>query len=367
VTGTASNLGRDIADGSWALGAFALMLLVTFYLGAFISGVLVELGRRRQWESIYVLPMALEGVLLFFFGVGLEIWHGRIIDQPHILVPMTGIASLAMGLQNATITRISSGVVRTTHVSGVLTDLGIETALFSFWLWDKRRLPQKIDPGVVYRALRGNPSVRRLLLLGAITGVFIMGACLGTMVYALMPRWAMLPPVIFLAWIVIQDVWIPIAEIEASDLTDANGVNSLHPGLAIFHIRKSRDRDHARNRMPDIYTWATNLPPQIQVVILHLDHHADFDRDTARDLREVMRRLRREGRRLIVSGLNEREVAKLKRADEETLEASDVCPDLEMALLHALILLPPVGDLDDGSYEPEAPPEPPQSTKQTQA
>src|SRR3954468_19634408 len=125
ASGTTSNLGHHIGTGEWHVAGYAFFLITTFFLGAAVSGFFTELGRRRGWESIYVLPMVAETVLLAIFAVGIEFNGGA--QSGVTFLWMTAAASLAMGLQNATITRISNGVVRTTHVTGVLTDLGLET------------------------------------------------------------------------------------------------------------------------------------------------------------------------------------------------------------------------------------------------
>src|SRR4051812_20543388 len=105
VSGTASNLGRDIFSGAWPLAGYAVFLLTAFFCGAAVSGFSTELGRRRGWESIYVLPVIIETTLLGLFAMMLELWK-QPTDAPRAaLYWMTGLASAAMGLQNATITR----------------------------------------------------------------------------------------------------------------------------------------------------------------------------------------------------------------------------------------------------------------------
>ena len=44
-----------------------------------------------------------------------------------------------MGLQNALVTRVSGAVVRTTHMTGVLTDIGIELVRMRAWVRDGPR------------------------------------------------------------------------------------------------------------------------------------------------------------------------------------------------------------------------------------
>jgi len=76
-----------------------------------------------------------------------------------------------MGLQNAIITRISNAVIRTTHVTGIVTDIGIELGKMFFW----NRGIGKEDETYV-RANRGKLFLLINLLimffLGGVVGVF---------------------------------------------------------------------------------------------------------------------------------------------------------------------------------------------------
>ncbi|MBI1291048.1 DUF1275 domain-containing protein [bacterium] len=345
VSGTTSQFGLDLVEAKWGLAILATTILVAFYIGATISGLFQEYARRRGWESIYVLPTALQAALLFLFGLGLNAYA---VPSPGeyglIQYLLVGTAAAAMGLQNATITRISSGVVRTTHVTGVLTDLGLDSALFTFWAWDKRRnVSTREGARMVLRSARNHPSTRRILLLIAIMGSFALGGTLGTLLYGAIPRWVMVPPVLFLVWIVIQDTVLPIAEIEQSELMDDSAGLDLPATLAIYHVHKDTRRRGASHRMPNLLAWADRLPPKIRVVILDLGHEAQLDINAAMDVRAVISLMKRQGRRLILAGLNEQEFTQLRVAAPEELEPSDVCVDMEMALIHAMTIAPADG------------------------
>lgn len=338
VSGTTSNLGRDIAEGRWNLAAFTMMLLATFYFGAALSGFCTEFGRRRAWESIYVLPIVLEAILLLGFAIGIERHRGGAADWSYGLYIVTALASTAMGLQNATITRISSGVVRTTHVTGVMTDFGLESSQFAFWLWDRRQRLTFFPVAEFLRFVRRYPAVRRLALLISIVGSFAFGAALGTLAYDHIERFAMVPPVLFLIWIIAQDVLRPIAEIEESELTASAGQDGLPGNIAIYHVHKDPSRRGAVHRMPNLLVWAGRLPRHIQIVILDLGHEARLDRNAAMDIRAVLSMLKAQGRRLILAGLDHDELEQLRRAGPEHLDPRDVCIDIDMAFIHAMSL-----------------------------
>ena len=340
VSGTTSELGRDVASGAWEKAGFALFLLGAFFVGAAASGVCTETGRRRGWESIYVLPIAVEAALLAMFAVGVELHNREALFTGAARWWMTGLASSAMGLQNATITRISSGVVRTTHVTGVLTDLGLELTQFVFWVRDKGR---DIPPGsgrALVHSLHVHPSARRLALLASIVGSFALGAGLGAWAFGELGRWSMAPPVMLLIWIIYQDVAKPIAEIEPSALVGGEGGLNLPEEIALYHLRRDSRQSAATHRMPDLLAWSERLPPAARVVVLDLADVARLDANAALELRSLILRLSMQKRRLIISGINGEQYETLRRwGAGDTLDPSNVCPDLELAIARGISLM----------------------------
>ncbi|WP_086984185.1 YoaK family protein [Vibrio aphrogenes] len=93
---------------------FLIGLVTSFVLGSAISGVLIfgeSLKLGRHYDSVLLL----EATLLFICAFLLE---------EHISVGLF-LASMACGLQNALVTTYSGAVIRTTHLTGLFTDLGI--------------------------------------------------------------------------------------------------------------------------------------------------------------------------------------------------------------------------------------------------
>lgn len=356
MSGVTSNLGRDVAEGKWALAGFALFVLVVFFLGAVLSGVTTETARRRGWESVYVLPIAVEAALLALFAGLVEFADHRIVADGWMLYAMSGTAAMAMGLQNATITRISSGVVRTTHVTGVLTDLGTETVQLLYWLRDRAAgrsvgfdgpgSATDVDsPGAptdLLHSVQAHPSARRLALLASIVGGFALGAGLGALAFDQLPRFAMFPPVLFLLWIIYQDVTTPIAEIEASDLVGEQGLD-LPRSLAIYHLRKRVNASGMQtrvHRMPNLLDWSDRLPHGTKVVVLDLAGVEHLDANAALELRALLARFKVQRRRLIISGISNDQFRRLRHMGAgEFLVPGNTCPDLDLAVARGLNLL----------------------------
>ncbi len=98
-----------------------------FFLGAFVSNFLAVLFSRKGHRYVYAVPASVECFILFMLGL----WGQRLIT----ISPNTIAFSLlfAMGLQNSLVTKISGSTVRTTHLTGLFTDLGIELSQLFFF------------------------------------------------------------------------------------------------------------------------------------------------------------------------------------------------------------------------------------------
>ena len=109
-------------------GGFVYFLYIfSFFLGSFVSSLLIEIISRKNDHSIHVVPASIECLILFVIGF----WgQGLIIKSPNTI---TFSLLFAMGLQNSLVTTISSASVRTTHLTGLFTDLGIELSQLFFY------------------------------------------------------------------------------------------------------------------------------------------------------------------------------------------------------------------------------------------
>jgi uncharacterized membrane protein YoaK (UPF0700 family) len=123
VTGTWTRFGAELAQGDVHLGWELGRLLLSFIAGAMTSTFLIEHNLEQTRRIRYVKPLILEFVcLLALTWVG---WRYGPTNAPHALGLLF---TFSMGLQNATITKVSGAAVRTTHMTGITTDLGIEIA-----------------------------------------------------------------------------------------------------------------------------------------------------------------------------------------------------------------------------------------------
>jgi uncharacterized membrane protein YoaK (UPF0700 family) len=167
MTGMVSSMADNLVLGDFTLAAGALGGLVSFLIGAATSAVLVNYARRRRLKSQFALPLLLEAGLLLIFGVigaQLATIHGLFIPGTVMLL------CFIMGLQNAVITKVSRSEIRTTHITGLVTDIGIELGKLVYW----NRIQE--DPSLRVRADRD-----RLLVLSILVIAFTLGGVLGAL------------------------------------------------------------------------------------------------------------------------------------------------------------------------------------------
>ena len=103
------------------------LYILFFFLGSFISSLFIEVISRKNDRYIYVIPALIESIILFSVAV----FGQNAIATHYNIIAFTLL--FAMGLQNSLVTRISGAIVRTTHLTGLFTDLGIELSQLFFY------------------------------------------------------------------------------------------------------------------------------------------------------------------------------------------------------------------------------------------
>ena len=130
VTGMVSSVADNLVLGAGDLVLDACGAVLSFLLGAACTAIMVNHARRRRLASEYALPLLFEAMLLLAFGV----LGARLAGVDALFVPATVmLLCFMMGLQNALITKISHAEIRTTHMTGIVTDIGIELGRMLYW------------------------------------------------------------------------------------------------------------------------------------------------------------------------------------------------------------------------------------------
>ena len=127
VTGHFAFFMDEVFKLNFWQGFVYFLYIFFFFLGSFVSSFLIEFISRKDDHYKFVVPASIECLILFvigFFGKDL------IIKSPNTIALSL---LFAMGLQNSLVTTISSASIRTTHLTGLFTDLGIEFSQLFFY------------------------------------------------------------------------------------------------------------------------------------------------------------------------------------------------------------------------------------------
>ena len=163
VTGAVSTFADEAVLGHLPAAATAAGSVMAFGAGAVTCAIMVNYGRRRHWRSVFATPLLMEAFLLLLFGL----LAARFAPVTRFAVPVTVLLlCFTMGLQNAIITKVSQAEIRTTHMTGVVTDLGIEIGKL---LYVNRRTD--VTPVLADR--------HRIRLLSSLLGSFTLGGVAG--------------------------------------------------------------------------------------------------------------------------------------------------------------------------------------------
>ena len=129
VTGHFAYFAEEVLKKEYTAAITFLIFTVSFFFGAFTSNFLAELVSKKHPQLSHVIPISLE--ILVLVGVGL---FGLQVGISSIDTKMMVYTLLfAMGIQNSLVTKISQSTVRTTHLTGLFTDLGIELSQLFFY------------------------------------------------------------------------------------------------------------------------------------------------------------------------------------------------------------------------------------------
>lgn len=191
VTGSVGRLSTDLAKGQISAALFALIFVGSFFGGAVLASSIIGEDSARTPKK-YSVALGFEAGILFVFMFVAGLSNAT---YPRALDAEASLLSLAMGMQNSLITRLSGAVVRTTHLTGVVTDLGIEAAR---WLrWHRQRLPLPRIPLIEsVRPPMPRPAAAKVILLMTIAASFTTGAVVGAALTFRTSRWSMMVPAV---------------------------------------------------------------------------------------------------------------------------------------------------------------------------
>ena len=156
-----------LAEGDLTTALAALAMMLSFLGGAFFCSTLISFGQRRRMRSRYALTLVVEAAFMLVFG-----FMGNWLQyEIQFTLPLTVmLLCFIMGMHNAVTSIISGAAVRTTHLTGTITDIGIELSRLTYVNVHQRRGRARI--------LANRP---KLILLLLILVSFLSGGVVGAL------------------------------------------------------------------------------------------------------------------------------------------------------------------------------------------
>jgi uncharacterized membrane protein YoaK (UPF0700 family) len=129
MTGVVSSMADELAGGDLTTALAALAMMLSFLGGAFVCSTLISYGQRHRMRSRYAFILVVEAGLMLVFGF----MGNRLETKVEFTLPVTVILlCFIMGVHNAVTSIISGAAVRTTHMTGTVTDIGIELSRLTY-------------------------------------------------------------------------------------------------------------------------------------------------------------------------------------------------------------------------------------------
>lgn len=163
VTGHVANLAKNIADVNTRDVISLCIWLLAFFSGAFLASYLIQSLQKQSAYKAHATPFIIEAIILLMVAVYADTWFNGDLRAGETVVTFL---LFSMGLQNGTVSKISGGLIKTSHVTGLITDLGSETA--DYWHPETEK---------------SNPMREKLYVRITILLCYIFGGLMGALIF----------------------------------------------------------------------------------------------------------------------------------------------------------------------------------------
>lgn len=125
VTGHVAIFAEEVVKGHWHQVLIVLIWLLLFLFGAFLANFMITSIAKKGRYLSHAAPALLEIIVLIVIAIYGHFHYEETLKETEYMV---GGLLFCMGLQNGMVSTITGGIVKTTHVTGLFTDLGAELA-----------------------------------------------------------------------------------------------------------------------------------------------------------------------------------------------------------------------------------------------
>ncbi|MFD2450315.1 YoaK family protein [Vogesella fluminis] len=192
VSGVVSSMADHLVLGDVSATLAALAALLAFIAGAAHAAWLINWARRQRLRSGYGVSLIEESLLLLLFGVS----GAALAIAPGFAPPIVLLLCFIMGMHNTIVTKLSGGLLRSTHMTGIATDIGIELARASCVNRDRNSKVAQV-----------HANRERLQIYLLILGAFFVGGLVGALGFSYLGYGFSVPLALFLFGLGLRPLW----------------------------------------------------------------------------------------------------------------------------------------------------------------
>lgn len=193
VSGVVSSMADHLVLGDVSATLAALAALLAFIAGAAHAAWLINWARRQRLRSGYGVSLIEESLLLLLFGVS---GAALAIAPAFFAPPIVLLLCFIMGMHNTIVTKLSGGLLRSTHMTGIATDIGIELARASYFNRDRSS-----------KVVQVHANRERLQIYLLILGAFFVGGLVGALGFSYLGYGFSVPLALFLFGLGLRPLW----------------------------------------------------------------------------------------------------------------------------------------------------------------
>ncbi|WP_214071349.1 YoaK family protein [Mucilaginibacter sp. dw_454] len=159
ITGHVANLSKHIVEQNFNQILLFLIWLFMFFAGAFLSNFIVKSLEDKSYYRAHSIPVIIEIVVLLFVAIYGNNFYRETQREREVVI---AVLLFSMGLQNSLVSIISGGLIKSSHLTGLFTDLGGEVAE---WIHPKTEKTEVVRNKIFIRL-----TVLSFYILGGIIG-----------------------------------------------------------------------------------------------------------------------------------------------------------------------------------------------------
>lgn len=165
ITGHVANLARHVAENNWHEMVLFFIWLLLFFMGAFVSNFLIRSASDKSNYWAHSQPIIIEIVVLLFVAIYGDKFYAESQTEREIIICAI---IFSMGLQNSMVSTVSGGLIKSSHLTGLFTDLGGDV---SEWLHTEAKKREVVKNRIYVRL-----TILAFYFLGGLAGGYFFNA-----------------------------------------------------------------------------------------------------------------------------------------------------------------------------------------------